>query len=107
MSLMLSREGYQVVPARDKNTAYEMLDTSKPDLLLIDMNLGDVNGGLLCEEIKTDSRYSDLPILLISGYILSDQDCEKYKADGFLTKPMDLDEMKDTIRKHISSEVKQ
>ena len=101
MNLMLSREGYHVVLARNRESAFEMLKSTMPDLLLIDMNLGDENGGLLCEEIKNMPGYTGIPILLISGYVLSDQDCEKYRADGFLTKPMDLDAFRKTIRKHI------
>lgn len=63
----------------------EMLDQVQPDLLVMDIKLDGGNGCEICTELKMNSNYSSLPILLTSSNEeYYDEDC---LADGFISKP--------------------
>ncbi|MDP4114603.1 MAG: response regulator, partial [Bacteroidota bacterium] len=86
---ILERNGYNVRVARDGKSALEMIRGSKPDLLISDIIMPQMDGYTLCNIIKQDPDLKDLPVMLLTT--LSDpQDVIKglqCGADNFLTKP--------------------
>lgn len=86
---VLERNGYSVRIARDGRSALDMVRSSKPDLLISDIIMPQMDGYTLCNILKQDPVYKDLPIMLLTT--LSDpQDVIKglqCGADNFLTKP--------------------
>ena len=100
-NLFLAREGYAITFSRNRANALESIAEQLPDLIFIDINLGDENGGLICKELKQRQDMQDIPILLISGIELPDEECSKYMADGFVTKPMDTRKLKEKIRSYL------
>jgi len=86
---ILERNGYNVRIARDGKSALEMIRGSKPDLLISDIIMPQMDGYTLCNIIKQDPDLKDLPVMLLTT--LSDpQDVIKglqCGADNFLTKP--------------------
>ncbi|HKK15452.1 MAG TPA: response regulator [Gammaproteobacteria bacterium] len=97
-NLFLAREGYRITFSRDRESALHSINSQAPDLIFIDINLGDENGGLLCKDLKDQGNLQDIPILLISGVELSSDECKKFRADGFVTKPMDIRNLKELIK---------
>ncbi|MDP4115275.1 MAG: hybrid sensor histidine kinase/response regulator, partial [Bacteroidota bacterium] len=86
---ILERNGYNVRVARDGKSALEMIRGAKPDLLISDIIMPQMDGYTLCNIIKQDPDLKDLPVMLLTT--LSDpQDVIKglqCGADNFLTKP--------------------
>ena len=96
--LMLTKEGYNLTIAGNRQLAIGLLDEMTPDLIIIDKNLGDEDGGLLCKDIKSQSGLSDTPVLLISGYPMSNDEYRSYLADGFIGKPINMANLKQDIK---------
>lgn len=96
--LFLAREGYSIAFSTDRESALESIGNHLPHLVFIDINLGNENGGLLCQELKSLDDFQDIPVLLISGVELSESECRKFGADGFITKPMDIRKLKERIK---------
>jgi two-component system chemotaxis response regulator CheY len=71
----------------------------KPDLLLLDINMPEVNGIDLLEFIRRNPEWKELPILMISSEATDQQidECLKLGADGFIGKPVTLDELESAI----------
>lgn len=99
--IALTPDGYTVLIANNHEELNSILATENPDLMLIDKNLGSEDGGLLCQELKSDHAYKDIPIILISGAPLSVEDYQAYEADGFISKPMDLTSLKSKIKEYL------
>lgn len=97
-NLFLTKEGYNISFSVDRESAISSVSNRPPDLIFIDINLGDENGGLLCKELKHRENTKNLPILLISGVELSEDECRKYEADDFITKPMNIAKLKEQIK---------
>ena len=71
----------------------------KPDLLLLDINMPEVNGIDLLEFIRRQPKWKDLPILMISSEATDQQidECLELGADGLIGKPVTLDELESAI----------
>jgi signal transduction histidine kinase len=86
---VLEKNGYNVRIARDGQSALNMVHSIKPDLLISDIIMPQMDGYTLCSILKQEPAYKDLPIMLLTT--LSDpQDVIKglqCGADNFLTKP--------------------
>jgi PAS domain S-box-containing protein len=100
----LERFGYQVCEAKDGEAAltqYHQM-ASKPDLIILDLNMPGM-GGLRClREIKTMNP--ELPVLIASGYAKTGQDkaiIDEF-AQGFVGKPYNLKEMLNLVRKTLN-----
>lgn len=82
----LRHAGFEVVTAKDGNSALEKFASEKPSLLILDINMPGVDGFTVCETIRAQST---VPILMLSA---RDQETDMVRAleagaDGYLTKP--------------------
>lgn len=93
ISLLLTDEGYEVSLFPNAATFKESLPNADPDMMVMDVMLPDGNGIELCHGVKTDNKLSHIPVLMMSANKgLSDLN-GYYRADDFIAKPFDIDEM--------------
>ena len=97
------------IATMDNTTNYEetlaAIKDSKYDMILMDINLKDSIGGLeLMKEIRKSDRYSQAPIIAITGYTSSmDQDTFIREGfTGFLAKPFNQKQLRDIILKNLA-----
>ena len=71
-----------------------MVKEYRPDLIVLDVMLPDINGKEVCHRVRADSTLEDVRILCISGMIEEDkiQELRLAGADAFLHKPFDINE---------------
>lgn len=58
---------YEVYPAQTAYELFELLELMRPDLILLDINMPDVNGFEILTRLKADERYEDIPVIFLSG----------------------------------------
>jgi len=83
---------------REAGTGREALALAKtrPDLILLDVNLPDLSGFEVCERLKEDAATSSIPVLFLSGAYMDPKDRVRGMeegGDGYLTKPVDPAEL--------------
>jgi DNA-binding response OmpR family regulator len=87
LKTLLGLEGFQVETLLDKTgDILENIRREKPDVLLIDIYLGDRNGMDVVRNIRADQELKDLKIVMVSGVDKYD-DCMAAGANAFLMKP--------------------
>jgi excisionase family DNA binding protein len=76
-----------------------MVKEYRPDLIILDVMLPDINGKEVCQRVRSDSNMEEVRILCISGMIEEDKIAELKLAgaDDFLHKPFDLEELIDRM----------
>jgi two-component system cell cycle response regulator len=89
LSLLLTQRGYRVQIVQQGQQALEAVSRSELDLILLDVNLPDMNGYDLCQQLKTDYKTREIPIVFISSL---DRVWDKVKAFSvggrdYITKP--------------------
>ncbi|MDH5517085.1 MAG: PAS domain S-box protein [Gammaproteobacteria bacterium] len=86
---------FQLISATNAKDGLIMLEQSKPDLVLLDINLPGMNGYEALKIIRDNNDYADLPVIAVTANAMVD-DIERGLEAGFnsyLTKPIDLDEL--------------
>ena len=99
--ITLSTQGWSIVESKNGNEALELVRSEKPDLVLLDVDMGPgPNGFDVCRQIKADEATKDIPVVMLTAHE-SDSDRAIGMAAGatqYLTKPFGPLELIDTIR---------
>ncbi len=87
---------YEIEVAGRGQQGIELAQSRFPDLVLLDVNLPDINGNVVCETLRTSPRTSHIPIIMLSERIaLSDRVAGLGAgAQDYVTKPFDLEELR-------------
>jgi len=91
-SRILSDAGYEVLEASNGSEALDLARAIAPVLILLDVNLPDISGLEVCEELKRDPVTTGIPIIMITGAWLSQKDRQQglaSGADAYLVEPVD------------------
>lgn len=91
LNRILTAAGYIAHCAADTQTALQLADDLRPDLIISDINLGGQNGLALCERIKKIPGLGGTPIMFLSGAQIPDVIRRAHAAGGayYLRKPFD------------------
>ena len=86
---MMLRESYEVVPALTGQEALDILQEQYEilNLVLLDLNLGDKHGLELLWEMKNDSRYARIPVIVMTADSDAEVECLTLGAIDFIPKP--------------------
>lgn len=100
---VLRERGYKVRPLPNGKLALKAAAASPPDLILLDINMPQMNGYQVCEQLKANPTLRDIPVIFISA--LSEM-LDKVLAFGvggvdYITKPFEFEEVLVRIRTHL------
>jgi DNA-binding response OmpR family regulator len=71
----------------------------RPELILLDYMLPDVNGNIVCQAIRRNPEFENIKIIIVSGVVKQDEIAQLLKsgAEDFIRKPFDVAELTDKI----------
>jgi CheY-like chemotaxis protein len=96
--------GYSVLTAENEQGVRSVLEHSTPDAIIMDVSMPGTDGISLCREIRCSPDKGDIPVLMLTAF--SDEktfhDAMLFGASGFLTKPFDICEVRNTIEDAIA-----
>ena len=92
---ILLSEDYGLLEATNAAEALETLKTAKPDLILMDINMPDMDGYTLTAKIKAMPGFERIPILALTANVMRGDKEKVLEAgcDGYIQKPIDFDEL--------------
>lgn len=87
------QQDYRILEAANGKTGLRITLDSIPDLIVSDVMMPEMDGIELCRTIKTDSRISHIPVILLTAKAEEEQQLQGYQtgADAYVTKPFRLD----------------
>jgi CheY-like chemotaxis protein len=97
----LRRVGHRVIEAGGGEEALALVGELKPDLVILDVRMPDVDGIEVCEKIKADPETSSIPVIQVSGNAVTPADRAEgleRGADAYLSEPIQPDEFAATVR---------
>jgi len=97
---VLTRDGrFEIKTASSGYEAGISTQQFRPDLILLDYMLPDVNGNVVCQTIRKNPEFENIRIIIVSGVVKQDEIGQLLKsgAEGFIKKPFDVDELTDKI----------
>ncbi len=100
---MLKNAGYLVRPAPNGTYALRSVEAKKPDLILLDVKMPDINGYEVCQRLKSDEKSQDIPVIFISGLGETTQRVQGFNAGGvdYITKPFETEEVLARVKTHL------
>jgi DNA-binding response OmpR family regulator len=101
----LTKHGLDVVTAENGRRAFQILADRRPDLILLDILLPEMNGYEICARLQENQDLSLIPVIFLSA-LGQDQDRAKalsYGAVDFLTKPFDEADLVKAVRRHLQT----
>lgn len=95
---------YRVAVAQSGRLVFELLPKVKPDLILLDIMMPEMDGFEVCKHIKTETDFRDIPIIFLTAKTETDDIVKGFDlgAADFITKPFRAKEMLARINTHLS-----
>jgi DNA-binding response OmpR family regulator len=104
MEIALEGEGFDVI-AINHHEPVEYLIDFDPQLILLDIRLSNGYGHILCEDLKANPETSMIPVILVSGADNLDKIAKESKANGFLSKPFNVEDLINCVKQYDVLEV--
>jgi twitching motility two-component system response regulator PilG len=103
-SILLTSKGYDVRGVSNGREALDAIAEEKPDLVLLDIMLPEIDGFEVCQRIKDDPATKDIPVVMLTAK-KSREDMargEKVGADWYITKPFKSVMVIETIQRFLA-----
>jgi two-component system, chemotaxis family, chemotaxis protein CheY len=99
LTLMLERNEHEVIAAGNGREATTYLEQGRVDLIITDVNMPDMDGLTLLQQLRAHSRHKDIPVVVLTA---SSQEgirriAAQRGANGFLTRPTSSWELKEIV----------
>ncbi|MCK4977948.1 MAG: response regulator [Anaerolineales bacterium] len=103
---ILQAEDYTVLDADNANQALEILQGQRPDLILMDINLPEIDGYALTTQLKDQPGMRDIPIIALTANVMKGDRERTMEAgcDGYIQKPVDVDKLPHQIASYLEQE---
>lgn len=100
---LLELSGHRVLEAKDGREAVEVALRERPDLILMDLSLPDIDGIMATERIRRAEPARHTPIIVLSAHDTESFTARAFEAgcDDYVTKPLDYDELESLIARYV------
>ena len=99
----LALPGYEICEENNPTRALETAKAFKPDLILLDVVMPEMDGGDIAAQFKAEPIFKRIPIIFLTA-IVTERETEKRQLFGgypFLSKPVTPEKLVETIEKHL------
>ncbi len=103
VKILLNAKGYEVIEAKTGEEALNYLHEEKPDLILLDIQLPNMDGLTLTQNIKSQSKLKDIPIIAVTAYAMKGDREKVLEAgcDAYVSKPIDTRALPELVESFI------
>ncbi|MBC7814209.1 MAG: hybrid sensor histidine kinase/response regulator [Burkholderiales bacterium] len=104
LAQILSEQGYRVRSAPNGERAIATIQKERPDLILLDIVMPEMDGFEVCRWLKEDERFKDIPIIFISALneVFDKVAAFSIGAVDYITKPFQIEEVLARVHTHLS-----
>ncbi|MGD8553534.1 MAG: SpoIIE family protein phosphatase [Anaerolineales bacterium] len=104
LSQMLSERGYSIRAVRSGERALASINATLPELILLDIRMGEVNGYQVCKELKANPKTADTPVIFISALQELSDKVKGFNVGGvdYITKPFQFEEVLARVETHLT-----
>jgi DNA-binding response OmpR family regulator len=105
MRVILRSAGYDVRSAAGVAEARSFLRTERPELIVLDVRLGDGEGWEVLDAMRADDRLRDVPVLVVSAHVsgAAEEVARERGANGYIAKPFSAGDFISAVREQAAS----
>ncbi|RYY30563.1 MAG: response regulator transcription factor [Sphingobacteriaceae bacterium] len=98
LSIILEDAGFETISELNSLNVYKVIQTEKPDLLLLDLWMPVLSGDQVLKTIRVDPEKKNLPVLVISASMEGRTIAREAGANDYLAKPFDIDQLINKVK---------
>jgi len=100
---ILENSGYETGLAMDGKQALEYVYNEKPDLILLDVMMPEMDGYETCQRLKEFPEYKDIPVIFLTAKVETEDIVKGFESGGvdYISKPFNSHELKSRVRTHL------
>ena len=100
---MLKHGGYQVVSAANGNEALERAKDVRPDLVLMDLAMPEMDGWTATARMKAEEDLEDIPVIVVTGHVTGEEilRAQKVGCHDVVSKPIDYYVLMDKLKNYL------
>jgi DNA-binding response OmpR family regulator len=110
MRRILEDEQYQVSILQDGKDTFAMMKTRLPDLLILDLKLGDISGKDILSQLKSDPATSEIPVIVYTAAVIEAEEVNRliandpdyYQRVYLIQKPFELPHLLDMVEQVVN-----
>ena len=104
VQVVLEERGYKTITANNGSQAMVMAVEYRPDLILLDIMMPDVDGYTICGQLKADRKTRDIPVIFLSALNSQFDKIKAFKSGAvdFVTKPIQVEELTARVKSHLT-----
>ena len=101
---LLKQAGYRVAGAKSGAQALDLIPRLKPDLILLDIVMPEMDGIEVCQRLKAQTAYQDIPIIFLTAKTNADDILKAFGVGGvdYITKPFQHQELLARVHTHLT-----
>lgn len=101
--IILLQDKYEIIASKSGKRALELVENDKPDLILLDIMMPEMNGYQVCQKILSNNEFKDIPIIFLTAKSqISDlKKGFEYGAVDYITKPFQPIELELRVKTHL------
>jgi len=103
LQFILEDSGYEVETLADGHYLFDKIREKHPDLIILDIMLGSMDGRELCRKVKESKDTNNIPVILISASHSSDTRKQNGNPDDFIAKPFDIDVLLNSVERQLGN----
>ena len=102
--VQLLEDDYELVEAVDGQQGLELAAQEKPDLILLDVGLPEMDGWEVARRIRADEVLKAIPIIAVTAHAMAGDQERAFQAgcNDYIAKPIDEEELWEKVEKHIA-----
>jgi two-component system phosphate regulon response regulator PhoB len=101
LKTVLEKHKYEVIGKEKTEDIIEDIIKYQPELILTDYLLNGLNGGKICQMVKSNPTFSQIPVILITAHQSFAELHGNFGFDALISKPFEISELLTIIKKHI------
>jgi two-component system cell cycle response regulator DivK len=101
MRFLMERAGYEVISAENGVQGLELAKSEKPDIILMDLSLPELDGWSAATKIKQDDDLKNIPLIAVTAHTLPGDRRKALEAgfDNYISKPINIHQFDVTVAK--------
>lgn len=102
---LLRANGYETLPMRNGHEALETLKETRPDLIIMDIQLPEISGLEVTRIIKQNERLRDIPVIAVTAFAMKgdEERIRQGGCEGYLSKPISVSTFVETVRTYVGA----
>ncbi|WP_423149314.1 response regulator [Rubrolithibacter danxiaensis] len=103
LEFLLTDSGYKVVTFSTGEDVVNKINQIHPDLILLDIMLGNFDGREICREIKRNAETKNIPVIMVSAHPDIENTLVEFGADDFIPKPFDIYNLLSRVERQLAA----